>query len=930
MNKRQLANKIWESANQMRSKIEANEYKDYILGFLFYKYLSDKEMTLLRANEYDDGYIESLTREAEDKNDEFFRETREFCQGKLGYFIAYDYLFSTWLQSDNFTAGDVTCGLDAFTRSVAPDYKPLYDKIFHTLETNLSKLGDTEPARCKAIRKLLELINEVPTDGKQGYDVLGFVYEYLISNFAANAGKKAGEFYTPHEVSVLMSEIVADWLKYRKQIEIYDPTSGSGSLLVNIGESFEKRTGIRGAIKYYAQELKENTYNLTRMNLVMRDIQPINIIARCGDTLAEDWPWFDTVENRATTYEPLFVDAVVSNPPYSQHWDPEHMEDDVRFNGYGVAPSSKADFAFLLHDLYHLKSDGIMTIVLPHGVLFRGGAEGEIRKNLVENNHIDAIIGLPPNIFFGTSIPTIVMVLKKNRANTDVLIVDASKGFVKEGKNNRLQASHIKRIVDAVVGRKEVPKFSTLASKETIQKNDYNLNIPRYVDSSEPVEPWDVYALMRGGIPNAEIDAMSEYWSAFPRLRDALFSSDGSPYSELAVDDVRAAVLDSPDVRRFKEQVENALKSLPTYLESELVKPLETLEVSREEAYLGADLFGRLSTLPLIDRYAAYQILDDAWTIIASDLEILQTEGKDAARKCDPVMVTKKVKGVEQEMQEGWTGRVFPFELIQREMLTAELGKLFDKKARLEAIQAELTEIIDSMSEEDKDGEYLNDAGDAFVPKELQTELERTFNEVTTPEIEALKGYLELLAEKASAGDKACYVLEHGEVDWTAVPKGKNGAFAKAGVNARIAELRGKTVFPEESLAAALLKADALLKEEKSLNKESKELEADLNARTKEKIEALTDEQIDAILRVKWIDPLVDALRKLPDSVLDALVERVEKLDGKYRETFVDIEDQLCESSRELNAILGDLDGSEFDLKGIEDLRNLLEGDGDE
>ncbi len=930
MNKRQLANKIWESANQMRSKIEANEYKDYILGFLFYKFLSDKETSTLHENDYDDDDIKTLTLAAENVDDEVFRGAKDFCQKKLGYFVAYDYLFSTWLRSPSFTAGDVTRGLDAFARSIDPEYKPLYDKIFHTLETNLSKLGDSEAARAKAIRQLLELIDEVPTDNKQGYDVLGFVYEYLISNFAANAGKKAGEFYTPHEVSVLMSEIVADWLKDRNEIKIYDPTSGSGSLLVNIGESFAKRIGRRGAITYYAQELKENTYNLTRMNLVMRGIQPANIVARCGDTLAEDWPWFDTLDNRASTYEPLFVDAVVSNPPYSQHWDPEHMEDDVRFNGYGVAPASKADFAFLLHDLYHLNSGGIMTIVLPHGVLFRGGAEGEIRKNLIENNHIDAIIGLPPNIFFGTSIPTIVMVLKKNRANTDTLIVDASKGFVKEGKNNRLQASHIKRIVDVVVERKAVPKFSTLASKEEIQRNDYNLNIPRYVDSSEPTEPQDVYALMLGGVPNAEIDALGDYWRAFPKLRDALFRSDDSPYSTLVVSDVRAAIFDSGDVKRFKEQYENALKSLPTFLDSELIKSLDTLDVSREEALLGVDLFERLSTTPLIDRYAAYQILYDAWSAIASDLETIKTEGKDAARKCDPVMVTKKIKGVEQEVQDGWSGHIFPFELVQREMLTAELEKLFDKKARLEAIQSELAEIIDSLSEEDKDGDYLNEAADAFVPKELQAALNNAFDEATTPEIEALQGYLQLLAEKAKPGDKSCYILERREVDWKAVPKGKNGEIARAGVAARIAELRREIVFLEGSLAAALQKADALLQEEKTLNKEIKELQSDLDERAKDAIEKLTDDRIDALLRAKWIAPLVDALRRLPDAVLVELVGRVEKLADKYRETFVDVERQIREASGELIGMLGDLDGPEFDLKGIDELKSLLEGDGDE
>ena len=246
-----------------------------------------------------------------------------------------------------------------------------------------------------------------------------------------------------------MSEIVAQHLKDRSEIKIYDPTSGSGSLLINIGHSAARYIGDSDNIKYYAQELKENTYNLTRMNLVMRGIKPDNIVTRNGDTLEEDWPYFDE-NDPAGTYDPLYVDAVVSNPPYSQAWDPENKENDPRYARFGLAPKGKADYAFLLHDLFHVKPDGIMTIVLPHGVLFRGGEEGEIRKNLIENNHIDAIIGLPANIFFGTGIPTIIMVLKQKRNVTDVLIIDASKGFVKEGKNNKLRASDIRKIADTV------------------------------------------------------------------------------------------------------------------------------------------------------------------------------------------------------------------------------------------------------------------------------------------------------------------------------------------------------------------------------------------------------------------------------------------------------------------------------------------------
>ena len=391
MNKQQLANKIWESANKMRSKIEANEYKDYILGFIFYKYLSDKEVKFLKDEGYDDELLKTVTEEDE--------ETVEYIQKNIGYFIGYNDLFSTWLDmGKDFSVDNVTTALSAFSRLISSTHKKVFDKVFDTLETGLSKLGDTSGARTKAISGLLQLIKDIPMDGKQDYDVLGFVYEYLIEKFASNSGKKAGEFYTPHEVSVLMSEIVAEHLKGKDEIKIYDPTSGSGSLLINIGKSVSKYVTNSDNIKYYAQELKENTYNLTRMNLVMRGIKPSNITTRCGDTLEEDWPYFDD-SNPSETYEPLYVDAVVSNPPYSQPWDPSGKEADPRYARFGLAPKGKADYAFLLHDLYHIRPEGIMTIVLPHGVLFRGGEEGIIRKNLIENNHIDTIIGLPANIF---------------------------------------------------------------------------------------------------------------------------------------------------------------------------------------------------------------------------------------------------------------------------------------------------------------------------------------------------------------------------------------------------------------------------------------------------------------------------------------------------------------------------------------------------
>ncbi len=290
----------------------------------------------------------------------------------IGYFIAYEDLFSTWLsKGDDFDVSEVRNVLSNFDINIEPTYKKLFENIFKTLQSGLSKLGETSTKQTKSLKALLKLIKRISMDEKQDYAALGFIYEYLISMFAANAGKKAGDFYISHEVSVLMSEIVANHLKDRGHIKIYDPTSESGSLLINISASMAQYIEGENKIDYYAQELKENTYNLTRMNLVMRGINPANINVTNGDTLEDDWPFFETDENKDETYSLVKVDAVVSNPPYSQKWDPKNKEFDPRFKGFGVAPKAKADYAFLLHELYHLEDDGIMTIVLPHGILFR-------------------------------------------------------------------------------------------------------------------------------------------------------------------------------------------------------------------------------------------------------------------------------------------------------------------------------------------------------------------------------------------------------------------------------------------------------------------------------------------------------------------------------------------------------------------------------
>ena len=703
MNKQQLANKIWASANKMRSKIDANEYKDYILGLIFYKFLSDNEVNYILKDmkgASDEDKKVALKSLVENYEDEDSKLIINYCKDNIGYFIEYKNLFSTWLLPDsNFTVADLSVALNSFDRLVSPNYKAVYDGIFKTLQAGLNKLGENPASQTRALKDLIKLIKDIPTDGSQDYDVLGYVYEYLIGNFAANAGKKAGEFYTPHEVAILMSEIVAEHHREKRQIEIYDPTSGSGSLLITIGKSVGRHIADKNRVKYYAQELKENTYNLTRMNLVMRGIQPSNINTRCADSLDEDWP---VQKAGSETGQPLYVDAVVSNPPYSQQWDPRDRENDARFKDYGVAPKSKADYAFLLHELHHLKPDGILTIVLPHGVLFRGGEEEQIRTNLIEKNHIDAIIGLPANIFFGTGIPTLIMVLKQHRDNDDVLIIDASKGFVKEGKQNRLRACDIKKIADTVRDRKDIAGFSKKVSREEIRANGYNLNIPRYVDSSEAAEQYDIYATMFGGIPNSEIDALQKYWDAFPSLRSDLFTPySDKPYAALKVEDVKTAIEQNTDVKRFTMQFAEAFRGFADRLHHVLIDNVKNVHELQAQDEIATDIFLRLAAIPLVDNYAAYQALADQWQAIVSDIETIQDEGMEAVRTVETAYKLVKKNDEDIEVPDGLKGRIIPFELVQRVKFQAELDAITALQSRVEAIGGELEEVRDGFSEEE-------------------------------------------------------------------------------------------------------------------------------------------------------------------------------------------------------------------------------------
>jgi type I restriction enzyme M protein len=483
--KRQLEQQLWNIANTLRGKMDADEFRDYILGFIFYKYLSEKMKIYADEILKEDKMLYLDIKEDNEKDREYLEAIREESLEKLGYFLKPSELFSQIAKrgngngksESNFIIEDLDAILSSIEQStMGTESEEDFDHLFEDLDLNSTKLGKTVDQRNEVIAKVLSHLDKIDFQlGSTEVDVLGDAYEYLIGQFASGAGKKAGEFYTPQQVSKILAKIVT--LGKTRIKSGYDPTAGSGSLLLRLAREVE-------VLNFYGQERNRTTYNLCRMNMILHDVHFTKFDVKLEDTL--EYPQHNKLE----------AEAVVANPPFSAQWSANQlfMTDD-RFSEYGrLAPSSKADYAFIQHMLYHLAENGTMAVVMPHGVLFRGGAEGHIRKYLIaEKNYLDAVIGLPANIFYGTSIPTCILVFKKCKENPDdILFIDSSQHFEKVKTQNYLRESDVDRIVETYAKRVTIDKYSYVAGLDEVKENDYNLNIPRYVDTFEEEEKVDI------------------------------------------------------------------------------------------------------------------------------------------------------------------------------------------------------------------------------------------------------------------------------------------------------------------------------------------------------------------------------------------------------------------------------------------------------
>ncbi|ELJ4821184.1 type I restriction-modification system subunit M [Listeria monocytogenes] len=850
----EIKRRLWDGANELRGSMDASRYKDYMLGLMFYKFLSDKTLETYKSIAGEGQLSEAELVEKYAKARAVHGENLDkMIQSVLGYFVLPEYLYQTWLKDiaiGEFEVQKVIDSLNNFERTIAvsgdsDDFQGLFSSS--TIDLTDTALGSNLNERSKNIKALIELFQDLNMVALQKSDVLGDAYEYLIGQFAMESGKKAGEFYTPRQVSEVMAQIAA---KTSNITSIYDPTVGSGSLLLTVKKHLKE--DVQKDLNYYGQEKNTATYNLTRMNLLLHGVRPEKMSVKNGDTLSEDWP-----EDPSRPAEGVLFDAVVMNPPYSlANWNKSNLKvSDPRFEIAGVLPpDSKGDFAFLLHGLYHLGQTGTMAIVLPHGVLFRGGTEGEIRKRLLNKNYIDTIIGLPGNLFTNTGIPVCVLILKKNRAISEpVLVIDASRNFIKVGKQNELQEKDIARIVDTYVERAEKAGYSHLASREEIVENDYNMNIPRYVESIDKEIPHDVDAHLYGGIPQANIDELKTLQTTVKNVLDSALKPirDGYVQLEKTIDELTNEVLTDKNITTKSDIIREKSEAFIELYWKKLHEINNIVDVNPLMEEMLVNIKELLSSFDGIDVYDGYQVIAEVWkNSLTHDAELIAGGGfYTIGRTREPNMVTKGSGNKKREEQDGWVGAIVPNELIAKRFYSEELQIIEDKKARLTAVEAELSELVEVAKIEDSEENIVLFES---IKKNAEGESQDSFESKTVK-----------------------------------------------------AEL--KRVTKESSSYELLKKADGLIAEKSSLGKEIKAKENELKEAVYERILVLTDEEIDELVFEKWFGTMVDDLVKLIELPLKKELDIIKQLHERYAETLDDIDEESKKLENELEKLMSEL-----------------------
>lgn len=847
----EIKKRLWDGANELRGSMNASQYMDYMLGLMFYKFLSDKTLDQVRVTEMLHDLTEAELLERYEKlYNEYQDKYIELIRQPLGYYIPPEYLYQRWMKDINegrFELQIVTDSLNNFERTIASNQNPDdFENLFSSLDLTNQALGKDLNTRSKNIKSLIALFTDLNMVALQKSDILGDAYEYLIGMFAMESGKKAGEFYTPRQVSEVLAQVVAT---SGPIASIYDPAVGSGSLLLTVKQHLSQQA--QKELMYYGQEKNTATYNLTRMNLLLHGVRPEKMTVRNADTLAQDWPEDPERPNEACQF-----DAIVMNPPYSlKNWNSEGLTvSDPRFSFVGAMPPDTAgDYAFLLHGLYHLGQQGTMAIVLPHGVLFRGGAEGAIRKRLIDKNYIDAVIGLPSNLFTNTGIPVCVIVLKKNRSlGEPIVMIDASQYFVKVKTQNMLQDKDIARIIETYTSRIETESYSHLASLEEIKRNEYNLNIPRYVEPIETEIPHHVDGHLYGGIPKEDLNRFPIIMSiAQDIVKSHLREVREGFYKVESIDSLQAEVLQSPNLENERETLEAHIN---TFIEKywNILKSVssETNLVDLKAVMLD-DAKNLFADISWVDSYEAYQIVAELWhQKFTTDLEIIVgNDFYDAAIMTEPHMVIKgsgKTKRVEQD---GVIGRLIPNDFIEHFLFSEERDKLDNYQSDLDSLEAELGELIEAAKEEASDEYYaLND----LLKRDDDDEVKDAFD------------------------------------------------------SARVNKTLKKLAKTDESFELVKKTYD-LIEQIKKLKKSIKDDRKSLDEKVYTRFETLTHEEIDQLMWNKWFGTFTNNIGKILEAPVLKELDILSMLNERYSDTLQSIDLEIDNLEKSLEDMMKEL-----------------------
>jgi len=733
--KSELYSSLWEMCDELRGGMDASEYKDYVLIMLFIKYISDKYAGV--------PYAPITVPKGASFKDMVALKGKDTIGDDINKKIIGP------IEQANKSLGSIKVDFD-----------------------NPEKLG-TGDEKVKRLTKLIAIFEKpelnFSNNKAEGDDILGDAYEYLMRNFATESGKSKGQFYTPSEVSRIMAKIIGiNNRSTNANTTIYDPTCGSGSLLLKVADEAERK------ITIYGQEKESATAGLARMNMVLHDC-PTALIKCTGNSTLSD-PQF-TEENGGLKQ----FDFVVANPPFSlKSWSngvydtdgdaladmPANGRDYGRFKGFGIPPEKNGDYAFLLHIIRSLKSKGKAAVILPHGVLFRGNAEAEIRKNLIKRGYIKGIIGLPANLFFGTSIPACLIIIDKENAESRkaLFMMDASKGFDKDKAKNRLRDQDIHKIVDTFNKQEEVDKYSRIVPISEIEEKEYNLNIPRYIDSHEPEDLQDIEAHLKGGIPNADIEALSPYWEVYPSLKKVLFALlKRKGYSELTIDkaNIKSSIFGYPEFTSYSKEVFDVYenwkgKTIPVLKAmKEGVKPKQLIHRISEE------LLAAFANLKLIDKYDTYQHLMNYWNeVMQDDVYVISDSGWQAGRDVYRIVKTTKDKGgktKEKELEglEGMESKLIKPELLVNRYFVAEKQALETLEAERESLSARLEEMEEEQGGEDGLFTEVRNDKDKITAAAVKNRLkEIKGSKADAEENKLLKAWLTLTEEKAEAARK--------------------------------------------------------------------------------------------------------------------------------------------------------------------------------